>query len=288
MANKKKNQGAQQISLTVTLPATACQLLAENSGLPKERIKQAMAKGAVWLNRPGAKERRLRKAKFQLKPNDSVQLFYDPKILAQTPPRPICVGDEKEYSVWFKPSWLLSQGSRYGDHCSLLRLVEKERKDIDCKLIHRLDREVSGLVILAHNRTAARLLSELFQEGDVKKRYFAEVQGVIKIPPEGVQLTTPVDGKSAHTEILFARPGKNRETTILDILLHSGRLHQIRRHLSEWGHPILGDQKYGTPSKTADELHLCAWKIGFTCPFSGKRMAYKLPERLKPSFLSSP
>lgn len=275
-------------NLTVNAPAVACQLLADTSGLPKERIKHAMVKGAVWLKRPGTKERRLRKAKFKLQPDDFIQLFYDANVLAQTPPEPVIIAGHKDYSVWFKPPWLLSQGTRYGDHCSLLRLAEKSNRDIDFKLIHRLDREASGLMLLAHNRNAAMLLSKLFQEDKIEKRYFAEVSGTPQIPEEGLQLTTPLDDKSAHTEILSAYPGKTTQNTILDIKIHTGRLHQIRRHLADVGYPVIGDPKYGnTQQRGHYDLHLCAWKISFLSPFDQKKTSYQVPREMRPSFLSS-
>jgi len=282
-----QSQEAMHCAITVKQTAVACQLLADTSGLPKERIKHAMAKGAVWLTRPGKKERRLRKAKFKLQPDDQLQLFYDADILAQSPPEPVSIADPEDYSVWFKPPWLLSQGTRYGDHCSLLRLAEKSNRDIDYKLIHRLDREASGLMILAHNRNAAMLLSKLFQENMMEKRYFAEVDGKPHIANEGVQLTAALDEKPAKTEILTAYPGNTSQCTLLDIRLHTGRLHQIRRHLADWGHPVLGDPKYGnSEQKQPRTLHLCAWKISFLCPFTQKKVSYQVPLELRPSFLA--
>ncbi len=274
-------------NLTVAAPAVACQLLADTSGLPKERIKHAMVKGAVWFKRPGKKERRLRKAKFKLLPGDFLQLFYDAAILAQTPPEPTCIAGYDDYSVWFKPPWLLSQGTRYGDHCSLLRLAEKSNKTIDFKLIHRLDREASGLMLLAHNRNAAMLLSKLFQENTIEKRYFAEVIGKPEIATDGLQLTTDLDEKSACTEILSAFPAKTAKNTILDIKLHTGRLHQIRRHLADFGYPVVGDPQYGDIRQRGFyELHLCAWKISFISPFTEKKVSYQVPLDKRPSFLS--
>jgi tRNA pseudouridine32 synthase / 23S rRNA pseudouridine746 synthase len=279
--NNKTTQDQVHCNLTVKAPAIASQLLADASGLPKERIKHAMVKGAVWLKRPGSKERRLRKAKFKLQPDDFVQLFYDAKVLAQTPPEPTIIADYKDYSVWFKPPWLLSQGSRYGDHCSLLRLAEKSNRDIDFKLIHRLDREASGLILLAHNRNAAMLLSKLFQEDKIEKRYFAEVSGHPEIPEKGLQLTSPLDDKSARTEILAAYPGKMKQNTILDIQLHTGRLHQIRRHLADFGYPVIGDQKYGEQQRGYYDLHLCAWKISFLSPFTKEMTSYQAPRDMR-------
>jgi tRNA pseudouridine32 synthase / 23S rRNA pseudouridine746 synthase len=287
LENNKKSEKPIHCNLTVTAPAIACQLLADSSGLPKERIKHAMLKGAVWLKRPGKKERRLRKAKFKLQPDDFVQLFYDAKVLAQTPPEPTCIAGYDDFSVWFKPPWLLSQGSRYGDHCSLLHLAEKSNRAIDFKLIHRLDREASGLILLGHNRNAAMLLSKLFQEEKIEKRYFAEVHGKPEIPAKGLELTTDIDDRAACTEILAAFPGKTEQNTILDIQLHTGRLHQIRRHLADFGFSVIGDPKYGEVQQRGRyELHLCAWKISFLSPFSQEQVSFQVPREMRPSFLS--
>ena len=289
VALENNNTSEKQIhcNITVTAPAVACQILADTSGLPKERIKHAMVRGAVWLKRPGKKERRLRKAKFKLLPDDFIQLFYDAKVLSQTPQEPTCIASYVDYSVWFKPPWLLSQGSRYGDHCSLLRLAEKSNLDIDYKLIHRLDREASGLMLLAHNRNAAMLLSKLFQEDQIEKRYFAEVHGKPQIPEKGLQLTTDLDDRSACTEILSASPGRTEQNTILDIQLHTGRLHQIRQHLADFGHPVVGDPKYGeVRQKGRYELHLCAWKISFLSPFTQEQTSFQVPRGMRPSFLA--
>jgi tRNA pseudouridine32 synthase/23S rRNA pseudouridine746 synthase len=271
-------------NVTVETEAVACQLLTDTTGLPKERIKHAMVKGAVWLKRPGSEERRLRKAKFKLKKGDFIQLFYDAAVLKQSPPHPVRIASHDDFSVWFKPPWLLTEGSRYGDHCSLLRIVEKENPDTSYKLIHRLEREASGLVILAHNSQAAKLLSQMLQIGAMEKRYYAEVAGQPNIPKEGLHLSTPIDDREAHTEILRLHPGKTRKNSILDIRLHSGRLHQIRRHLAELGHPIVGDATYGELLRGHFDLHLCAWKIAFDSPFSGKKTSYQIPRELRPAF----
>lgn len=288
--NEQSTQSPLHCTLTAALAGSACQMLADASGLPKSRIKIAMSKGAVWLKREGVKERRIRKAKFMLKPGDKIQLFYDPKVLALTPPEPFCLEETKEYSVWFKPPWLLSQGTRYGDHCSLLRLAEKSMNHLEFRLIHRLDREASGLMLLAHSSNSARLLSQLFAENNIEKNYFAEVWGNPQLSKEGKQLTDSLDGKAACTEILLGYPGESDKSTLLDIRLHSGRLHQIRRHLADWGHPILGDPKYDRShlhNGSHSTLRLCAWKLRFKSPFDDSEKCYRMPAELSPSFCSS-
>jgi tRNA pseudouridine32 synthase / 23S rRNA pseudouridine746 synthase len=258
--------------IIVEKTANTCDFIASSTGLSKGRIKDAMSKGAVWLKRPGYKEKRIRKATFSLLPGDGLQLFYDPQILTLIPPVPRLIAEEKHYSVWYKPANLLTQGTRYGDHCSLIRCAEvffKYHKEI--LPVHRLDREAFGLVLLAHTRQGASALSRLFREGEIEKRYRAEVQG--KIGPVGQTLTlsVPLDGKEAITviSVIAHAPEDNRST--IDIRLHTGRFHQIRRHLSGAGHPIIGDPKYGIKGKRSDcPLQLCAYILKFRCPFTRK------------------
>lgn len=256
--------------LIVTEAADACVFLALSTGLSKIRIKNTMAKGAVWLKRIGNKEKRLRKATFTLLPGDQVELYYDPEILALVPPTPRLVAEQKHYSVWYKPANLLTQGTRYGDHCSLIRRAEiffKNRKEI--RPVHRLDREALGLVLLAHSRQGARSLSELFRQGEIEKRYRAEVLGKIGSVGETITITQPLDGKEASTLISVMAQAPDSSSSTVDILLHTGRLHQIRRHLSGTGHPVIGDPKYGIKGKMSDTpLQLCAYSLQFRCPFT--------------------
>ena len=96
-----------------------------------------------------------------------------------------------------------------------------------------------------------------------------------------------IDDKSAHTEILAAYPGKTVHNIILDIQLHTGRLHQIRRHLADFGYFVIGDQRYGeAQQKGHHELHLCAWKISFLSPFTREQISFQVPRAMRPSFLT--
>ncbi|MBK8287399.1 MAG: RNA pseudouridine synthase [Cellvibrionales bacterium] len=143
--------------------------LAENSPLSRMQLKKALANGAVWLH-TGKKQERLRRATRELPANSTLHMYYDAAILALEPPTPTLVCDENQYSVWYKPAGLLSQGSKQGDHCSLLRIVEQtmNRKTF---LVHRLDREANGLMLVAHTEKAAAALSGLFQKNRIDKYY---------------------------------------------------------------------------------------------------------------------
>jgi tRNA pseudouridine32 synthase/23S rRNA pseudouridine746 synthase len=263
---------------TIAEPAAACEFLAAATGLAKGRIKDAMVKGAVWLLRPGQKEKRIRKATQQLLPGDRIELCYDRSVLALTPPLPRLIFEAKHYSVWYKPANLLTQGSRYGDHCSLLRCVEiffGHKKEI--RPVHRLDREASGLVLLAHTSRGASALSELLRQGAIEKRYRAVVHGRPGTVGETIAITQALDGKPASTLVTVTGHSPEAGTSTVDILLQTGRFHQIRRHLSQAGHPLLGDPAYGAKGVRTDiPLQLCAHSLRFACPFTGKMQVFSL------------
>lgn len=266
------------LSFKLDRETKAAEFLAHGCNLSKSKIKNLLQKGGVWLKRPGRKETRLRKATFILRPGDSIDCYYDEAVLAQEPPHPSLVAETRHFSVWNKPPFLLSQGTRYGDHCSLLRFVEKYyngKKTIH--LIHRLDREAAGLVILAHGRNSASALSRLFKAGQVEKRYIAEITGKICEVNTTILLDEPLEGKKALTEIKTLSHDTQTNTSRLKILLHTGRYHQIRKHLAKRGAPLCNDRRYGKGDTLATSpLKLVAYKLAFTCPFTRKKQSWSI------------
>ncbi len=262
--------------MAVTTDSYAPDILAEACQISKIAIKDAMQKGAVWLKRPGCKEQRIRKARFQLQAGDTLSLYYDAQVLGRIPTPPQLVARQKHYSVWDKPVGLLTQGSRYGDHCSLTRCVEKQAafaKSI--KLVHRLDREARGLVILAHNQKAAAALSALFQTREIEKRYWGVAHGRVGEVGQTLTCDMDLDGKRSCTLVTVKAIVAEGELSVLDILLQTGRHHQIRRHLSILGHPLVGDRRYGQ-TRSNRGLQLCACYLAFTCPLTGKKRSYAI------------
>lgn len=251
--------------------------LANKTGLSKSVIKDCLNKGAVWIKRHGKKEQRIRRAKYILRVNDRISFYFDSEILRKSAPAPTCLAQEKDYSVWIKPAGLLSQGTRFGDHCSLLRYVEKtlSKQGIIPHLLHRLDREAQGLVMLAHNKRTAAALSELFLKGSIKKQYSALVKGLLAEVGKTVIFDSPLDSKKATTEVTVVAYDSGLNWSKLDINLLSGRYHQIRRHLQTAGHPIIGDNRYGIPGDK-EELQLEAYMLSFLCPRTKKKKCYRL------------
>ncbi len=253
---------------------TAVDALARVSQLPKTRIKDAMAKGAVWLKR-GKDVNRLRRSTATLRSGESLTLHYNPDILALVPPAPTLVADERAYSVWDKPPGLLAQGSLEGDHCSLLRIAGQQLNR-EVFLVHRLDREASGLMLIAHTPKAAAALSALFATQDatarLRKIYRVEVKGEVPLAGTWQQA---LDDKTAETR--FTREAFDPETqrSVVRVELITGRKHQIRRHFAEAGFPVVGDPVYGSNNKDPRGLQLRAIELAFTCPLTQRPREYR-------------
>lgn len=256
--------------LNVSTETVAADLLSEQSSLSKSAIKDCMNKGGVWLKRSRQKEKRIRKAKYRIFPGDKVSIYYDEDILRLNPPQPHTISSNNNYSVWYKPAGLLSQGSQFGDHCSLLRIVE--RRTGKAFLVHRLDREADGLVLIAHSREAASRFSNMFSQGLIEKRYRATASGILGKPGDIIIIDDSLDNKDALTEVRIVAHNRDRNRSQLDIVLHTGRYHQIRRHMSSRGFPLIGDYRYGKGSD--EKLHLTAYSLSFQCPFSGETTSF--------------
>ena len=258
---------------TVNRPGiTVLDCLAEQTSLSKQQIKQCLAKGAVWLQK-GKQQQRLRRVKKVLNPGEQVHLYFDPHILAQPVPEASLITDLKHYSVWEKPAGMLAQGTLWGDHCSLLRYAEQfftpPRQSF---LVHRLDREASGLMLIAHDKQAAARLSELFQRRQVDKQYYVTVCG--QLNDKTLRVDKPLDGKPAVTELSLRHYDAAKNQSLITVKIDSGRKHQIRRHCALIGHPVVGDIRYGS----ADEggLQLQAVSLAFACPLTRQRQNFSL------------
>lgn len=271
---------AQRLSVSHTVAAgerrTACEILAEASGLSRSRVKEAMAKGAVWLRRPGRAERRLRRASHRPAPGERLALYYDAALLALDPPAAACRLDLGRYSLWFKPAGLLTQGTRFGDHASLLRQAARAfRPPRPALPVHRLDREAAGLILVAHDRQAAAALSRLFARREVVKRYRAVVRSDPGALPPAGRIDTPLDGRPAATDYTVVSFDPRGRTAEVAVTMASGRRHQIRRHFAAIGHPVMGDPLYGRGNKNTTGLALTAVGLEFVCPLSARRMVFR-------------
>lgn len=167
-------------------------------------------------------------------------------------------------------------------------LAAKWGREFSYHPLNRLDKDTSGLMIVAKNAFAHSKLDALLQNGGVKKSYLALVQGIL--PEKGVfdfpigekrgelKRFVSVDGKTAVTS--FVRVKKFKAASLAEVSLLSGRTHQIRLHFSHTGFPLLGDSLYGGDTSLISRQALHSAKLSFVHPFTQKLMTFesKLPD----------
>lgn len=182
-------------------------------------------------------------------------------------------------------------GRGVGKEDCLLRRVQAQFPD--AVIVHRLDMGTSGIVVLARDIDAQRELSILFQERQVHKRYQALVDGCWKGGASGeIALPIHVDavspakrkvdfdhGRESSTRYRVLRVCATQAITRVELEPLTGRTHQLRVHMAAMGHPILGDDFYGTPSSCAKAkrlmLHACG--IEFVEPATGALLRFDCP-----------
>lgn len=261
-------------------PLGLVELLQQQSGLTKQAIKSAIAKGALWLER-GKHTRRLRRVKTVLKPGDVLHFYYDPVVLQQTTDEAVLIDDQVEYSLWFKPYGMLCQGSKWSDHCTIARWAEQQLiPQRPAFIVHRIDRATSGLVLIAHSKKAVKALTALFENRNIEKRYRAIVHGDHRLRPQPDTLTETIDNKSACSHVTCLQVDDERGLSLVEVTIETGRKHQIRKHLSAISFPIVGDRLYGLHTALDEQydLQLSAYYLRFVCPFSQRVRNYKLPD----------
>jgi 23S rRNA pseudouridine1911/1915/1917 synthase len=190
-----------------------------------------------------------------------------------------------------KPAGILSQKDKSGaeDVASLLQNLLKAagRAPKFLAPVHRLDRNTSGLLLLACNSKAAAKLTELMQEGDIQREYMAIVKGdpgasgEIRLALSKNERTNEVRvdpyGKLAVTH--FTRIKKMANSSLLAVSLETGRSHQIRVHFAHQKHPLIGDKKYAPRpwDKIFSRPALHAHKLDFVHPTNEEEMSFTAP-----------
>ena len=274
MTDDSLNSSHFESHITITIAGlTALDQLAANTPLSRQKLKKAMTNGAVWLE-SSIGTQRLRRAKKVLSVNDRLHLYYDESIQNTKPEDALLIADEGEYSIWNKPYGMYSQGTKWGDQCTLHRYAEQFlQPQRPAFPVHRLDRAATGLMILAHSKTMAATFSTLFKNRSIQKRYTAVVEGALDNLILPYSISSDLDNKPAISKIIALQ--KQGNNTIVSIEIETGRKHQIRKHLSELGYPIVGDRLYGS-GKSEENLQLQSNYLNFNCPIKNTTQEYSL------------
>ncbi len=234
-------------------------------GVPKSRVYRLLRKGEVRVN--GGRVR----ADYRLQEGDEVRL--PPVRINQdgSPPPRHRVADlsgrilfeDKYLLVLNKPGGVAVHGGSGISH-GVIELMRAARPDLkDLSLVHRLDRETSGCLVLAKRRSALRSLHEQFREGRVEKNYLALVAGDWQHGEQLIDAPLRVTHrKNGERHVIVDEEGKPAVTrvklsrtlgiySLMQCAPQTGRTHQIRVHLAHAGHPIVGDERYGDPEVNA-------------------------------------
>ncbi len=274
-------------------------LLAILKGVPKSMVYRIVRKGEVRVNKGRVKPTQ------RLKVGDVVRIppvrVSEKRAQSPGPGLLECLEKSVIYEdegllIINKPSGVAVHGGsgiNYGV-IEAMRVLRPKQKSIE--LVHRLDRDTSGCLILAKKRSALRRMHEMLREGRVDKRYLALCRGVwaggariIDAPLKKntlcsgeriVQVSS--DGKEARSR--FIPQTRFQETTLMEVKLFTGRTHQIRVHAAHSHHPIAGDDKYGDKAFNREmkafglsRLFLHAHKLRFAWSDQNKPLEVEAP-----------
>ena len=231
-------------------------LLRIAKGVPKSHIYRVLRSGEVRVNKGRVQ------AEYRVKPGDRVRVppmrTAERPAQAAVPAREFEIAFEDEALIVVdKPSGIAVHGGS-GVSFGVIEQLRRARPLAKfLELAHRLDRETSGLLVVAKKRLALTKLHDMFRDGGINKRYLALVKGRwrnelqhVKLPlhkyltAEGERrVSVDAEGKAAHSIVRLVARWEN--FSLVEVELRTGRTHQIRVHLSHLGFPIAGDDKYG-------------------------------------------
>ena len=247
------------------------------------------------------------KHSYKLKLNDEIEIFVpeakEINLKAQDIPLNV-IYEDNDIIVINKPKGMVVHPANGNPDGTLVNAVMNKCKDslsgiggeIRPGIVHRLDKDTSGAIIVAKNDKAHIALSEQLKNHEVKKTYLALVRGIIKENEATInmpiarskkdrkKMDVDKNGKEAITHFKVLGRYKNKYT-LLQINLETGRTHQIRVHLSHIGYPIIGDEVYSNGKNEWNISGQClhAWKLEFIHPITGKKISLEaeIPEYLK-------
>ena len=276
-------------------------LLRHLKGVPKTHVYRVIRSGEVRVNKGRAA------ADTRVQPGDAIRV--PPVRLPERPAAAPAPAPAREFPVLFeddhllaiaKPAGVAVHGGSGVSSGVIEQLRQARPQARFLELVHRLDKETSGVLLLARKRSALTALQDQFRARDTGKTYLALVWGawparlkVIDLPlhktldamgERQVRVVSPAseDGRRSITLVRSVQPAGS--CSLLEVSLKTGRTHQIRVHLAHSGHPIVGDPKYGDFARNRElargplrfaRMFLHARELSFDHPASGERITLR-------------
>jgi len=282
-------------------------LMRHLKGVPKTHVYRIIRSGEVRVNKGrAAADTRVASGDLIRLPPVRVSERADPALIPSAPPRefPVLLEDEHLLAI-DKPAGLAVHGGS-GVSFGVIEQLRKARPSArTLELVHRLDRETSGILLVAKKRSALLRLQDQFRERETGKTYLALAVGrwpankkVIDLPLHKYLLAgdEPGAGERRVKVVGADDPDGMRSITLvkvarhlagfslLEVTIKTGRTHQIRVHLASQGHPIAGDDKYGDfelnkalHKQGLRRMFLHAWRLQFNHPATGERIELHAP-----------
>lgn len=270
----------------------------KDESLSRSMIQKLLEENKIIVNGKAVK------ASYKVQEGDKIQIEIEPpkevKLEAQNIPIDIIYEDE-DIIVVNKPKGLVVHPANGNPDGTLVNAIMAICKDslsgiggeLRPGIVHRLDKDTSGLLIVAKNDKAHINMSEQIKDRKVKKTYIALVRGTIseneatinmpigRNTKDRKKMAVTKNGKEAitHFKVLNRYTTSKASYTLLEIKIDTGRTHQIRVHMAEIGHPVVGDMVYSNGKNEFGVIGQClhAKKLEFCHPITGKEMRFEAP-----------
>lgn len=265
-------------------PDTLLPFLEKNKGdLSHKKIKALLTHKKVRIN-----GKVISQYNYPLKKGDKIEIYFSGhKSQIELP----ILYEDKDLLVLSKRAGLLTIATDNEKEKTLFHMAllyaKEENKNNTIFVVHRLDKDTSGIVVFAKNQKMKKALQENWNELVSKRGYYAIIEGKL-LKPSGTICTylkesdhfkvysveDKKEGKLAITHFKVIKA--NNDYSLLDVHIETGRKNQIRVHMSEIGHPIVGDYKYGCTKRPMKRMGLHAYSLEIKHPFTHKKMVFKL------------
>ncbi len=251
-------------------------------------LKQLLKHGAVFVNgNPVTRHDHF----LELRDRVVIERGAPAPVRTSTVAKPEIVFEDRHIIVIDKPEGLLTiatdKETQRTAYRQVMAYVQEDRPHRGERIfiVHRLDRDTSGLLVFARTEDAKRAMQDHWEHAE--KKYFAIVEGIPREPqgtirshlrenPKSLKMHSAPPSDEAKLAVTRYRVLRSeRHFALLDVKLETGRKNQIRAHLTEQGNPIVGDKKYDARSNPIKRLGLHAYYLAFPHPVTGKRLLFK-------------